>query len=187
MTGRTRSANGKEYRYYRCVLKAHSVPRCPDSGTHNAGKLEQAVLDFLGTLSDEAKVRAYLAKHDGNEAKAQERELREATNRVGKLGTELDRLLDRLAAGTIDDDEYRQAADKRKAEKAQLEERQAALEIKVGAQRNQARLEQELPAIIASFTESVQALPVPLAKGKLQQIVEAIRVTKGDIGVTFRS
>ena len=155
--------------------------------THNAGKLEQAVLDFLGTLSDPAKVRAYLAKHDSNEAKAQERELREAANRVGKLSAELDRLLDRLAAGTIDDDEYRQAADKRKAEKAQLEERQAALEIKVGAQRNQARLEQELPAIIASFTESVQALPVPLAKGKLQQIVEAIRVTKGDIGVTFRS
>jgi site-specific DNA recombinase len=79
MSGKAGSThNGKRYRNYYCSRAMPSREQCSFYSGHSAGKLEKAVLDYLGQFSAPGLVREYLEAADRKEVDMREAELADA-------------------------------------------------------------------------------------------------------------
>jgi site-specific DNA recombinase len=172
---------------YRCVNHHHSAALCPLANTHRKGKLEAAVLEFLGRYSDPDKVRELLQAQDTQADSRQEQELAKVTARLRELEAGMLNDLDRLDRAIINETEYTKRAEVRREEQVGLQAHKGELEASVAAQRDMETQARAVPVKVRSFLEDFQGMDVRQAKAILQGIVKAAYVFKdGRIELEFR-
>jgi hypothetical protein len=186
LVGKTTMARGRRYQIYACANYSKARGRCAHANTHVAPKLEQAVLTYLAQYSDPERVRALLAQSLPRETERLEQELGAVSRHLAQLEEDFERTLDLLKRGVLNEEEFIQANQRRRQERASLESRRVELELRLETQRQQEALAEGLPARIRGFLEDVQALPVQQAKPLLHGIVHAVHVSREQIELAFR-
>jgi site-specific DNA recombinase len=186
LVGKTTMARGRRYQIYACANYTKARVRCAQANTHTAPKLEQAVLTYLAQYSDPERVRALLAQSLPRETERIEQELGEVSRHLAQLEEDFERNLDLLKRGVLNEEEFIQANQRRRQERASLESRRIELELRLETQRQQEALAEGLPARIRGFLEDVQALPVQQAKPLLHGILNAVYVSREQIELAFR-
>jgi site-specific DNA recombinase len=179
---------GKRYKRYYCSRALHSKGLCAYYNGHSTRKLEKAVLEYLGQFSDPQLVREYLSAVDQKELENREKELRDVEKRLGDIESDfLVRLDDLLKREKISEEEFTQANQKARKEKATLEARKIELEELVEKERNRTSLVEKLPRSITGFLETFESLDIRQQKVHLQSILKAAYIyTDNRIELEFR-
>jgi site-specific DNA recombinase len=182
------SYRGKQYRNYYCSRSMRSRGLCSFYNGHSAGKLEQAILDYLGEFSDPIRVREHLSATESKDTEKYESELKRVEKHLAELDaqflTQLDGLLKRKVST---EEEFATANQKARAEKAELETRKDELSDLLKQARAQASLIEKVPHAIKTFKEAFQSLDIRQQKAQLQTILKAAHVYKdGKIELEFR-
>lgn len=190
MAGHTGSGGrpGKRhpYRSYRCVARTAANTKCPTARHHEAVKLEQSVLDYLGQFSDAATVREYLSAAAQPKAK-QTDELRRVEKQLANLDADFHKNLDLLKRGILEEAEFNRANVARRQERAAAEGRRATLAQEAEAAERQRDLAAKLPERVRSFMQDFKGLEVRRQKALLQTILKAVHVhADGRIELEFR-
>ena len=189
MTGKASySYQGKQYRNYYCSRAMRSRGQCSVYNGHSAGKLEKAILEYLGEFSDPIKVRQYLAAAERQDTEKYEVELKRVEKRLAELEaqflTQLDGLLKRKV---LTEQEFAKANEVARSQKADLEARKEELSKLLSRARASEALVEKVPQAIKTFVEAFQSLEPRQQKAQLQTILKAAMIYKdGRIELEFR-
>jgi len=180
---------GKQYRNYYCSHAQRSRALCAVSNGHSALRLEKAILEYLGRFSDQNIVSEYLTTMDRKELEKHEKELSQVEKRLSDYDSRfLSRLDDLLKREVLSEQEFAQANQSARAEKATLEVRKEELEELVGKERAKTSLADILPESINSFLMAFEILEIRQQKIHLQNILKAAHIFRGGrIELEFRS
>jgi len=178
---------GRRYRRYYCSRAMTSRARCAYYNGHAAGKLENAILEYLGQFSDSVKVREHLLAASAKELQSKRTELRRVERRLAALDVDFQKNLDLLKRSVLDEADFMTANQQRKDERDTLEVKRAELAEWLEAQDEAAETADALPAKISSFVEDFGMLETRRAKALLQPILNAVHVYhEGRLEVEFR-
>ncbi|MFC2038765.1 recombinase family protein [Chloroflexota bacterium] len=182
------SHKGRQYRNYYCSRALRSRELCSTYNGHSAPKLEKTIVEYLGQFSDPELVREYLSAVDLKEVKKYEKELSQIEKRLTDYDSNfLGRLDDLLKRNVLSEEEFTQANQSARVEKASLEARKTELEEIVGKERASASLVDTLPGSIASFIDAFESLDIRQQKVHLQSILKAAHIHRdGRIELEFR-
>ena len=188
MTGKTGSSyKGRVYRSYQCVRAKKAKEACAFHNTHNARRLEPAVLEYLGQFSDPARVAELLEQTGEKELKRKMAELKKQDKRLKALDSDFHKNLDYLKRGLLNEEEFSKANVERRDDRTNVEMRLAELREEVRSAETVQESVSSLPERITSFAESFEQLETPKAKAMLQMILKAAYVwTDGRVGLEFR-
>ena len=177
----------RQHRYYVCGNRVKSTVRCAIPGYHRAGDLEEAVLKALSAYADPAVAKELLAGDKGRDAnRREEKELKAIDMRLADAERGLKAALTAMAAGSLDDDQFRRISLEERTDRQRLQERRATLDTTFRSQKDQAARASAIPAKIKGFLESATTLPIQQQKARLQEIVKAIRVTRESVEIEWR-
>jgi hypothetical protein len=182
------SYKGKQYRNYYCSKAMRSRGLCSVYNGHSAGKLEEAILKYLGEFSDPARVREYLSLSKKQNSEKYEVELKGVEKRLAELEaqflTQLDGLLKRKV---LTEQEFARANEVTRAKKEELEARKVELSSLLSQARATETLVEKVPRAILAFEEAFESLEVRQQKAHLQAILKAATIYKdGKIELEFR-
>jgi hypothetical protein len=164
-----------------------SRARCAYYNGHAAGKLEAAILEYLGQFSDPVKVKEHLLAASTKEMQAKRTELRRVDRRLTALEADFQKSLDLLKRSILDEADFMAANQQRKDERVSLEEKRAELAGWLETQDQAAETASALPAQIGSFIENFGKLETRRAKALLQPILQVVHVyLEGRLEVEFR-
>ena len=182
------SYKGKQYRNYYCSKAMRSRGMCSYYNGHSAAKLENMILDYLGQFSDPIRVREYLAIAESKDTERYEAELRRIEKRLKDMDTEfLSRLNDLLKRKILTEEEFAQANEASRSQKADLEVRKAELTKLIKQAKSSEAMIQKIPQAIKTFTEAFKSLEPRQQKAHLQTILSAARIyNDGLIELEFR-
>ena len=149
--------------------------------------MERAILDHLGQYSDPDQVKVLLAQEGGRDVKQWRQELARSHKRLADLDRDFHKNVDLVKRQLVTDAEFRQLNERTREERATLEGRRAELAGRLAEAQAGATLAAELPGVVRSFLEDMQALPTPQAKAILQTILAEVRVhSDGRVELEFR-
>jgi site-specific DNA recombinase len=179
---------GKQYRNYYCSRATKSKALCSTYNGHNAVKLEQAILDYLGEFSNPLKVRQYLFLTEKQDTEKYEVELKSVEKRLAELElqflTQLDGLLKRKV---LTEQEFSKANETARTQKADLEARKEELSRLLSQARASEELIRRIPTVIKTFEEAFNSLETRQQKAQLQTILKSAHIYKdGKIELEFR-
>jgi hypothetical protein len=179
---------GRRYRNYYCSRAMHSRELCAFYNGHSASKLERAVLDYLGSFSDPAVVKQYLAAADGEEVPKREAQLRGVEKQLaGSEGGFLKRLDDLLKRNVVTEAEFDRANQAERENNARAEASRVELKGWLETERDRASLAETLPRSVGTFLEAFDGLGPRQQKAQLQTILKAAHVFRdGNIALKFR-
>ena len=182
------SHKGKQYRNYYCSQAQRSKALCSVSNGHSARILEKAIFEYLGQFSDPKMVKEYLSAMDLKEFEKHEKELQQVEKRLADYDSKfLSRLDDLLKREVLSEQEFTQANQTARAEKATLEARKEELEEVVTKERSRTSLADTLPEFITNFLGAFESLGIPQQKAHLQSIIKAAHIYRdGRIELEFR-
>jgi len=189
MSGKVGAAHkGRRYRNYYCSRAMHSRELCPVYNGHSAGKLEKAVLEYLGQFSDPQLVQKHLVAVDQKELERRETELCDVEKRLADFDSQfLKRLDDLLKRRVLSEPEFARANQAARTEAATLEARKTELKGWIERERDRTSLANRLPAAIKTFTEAFEGMDVRQQKAQLQTILKAAHIYRdGRIELEFR-
>jgi hypothetical protein len=189
MSGKAGSIhNGKRYRNYYCSRAMHSREQCSFYNGHSAGKLEKAVLDYLGQFSAPGLVREYLEAADRKEVDKKEAELADLEKQLADSeGEFLRRLDDLLKRNKITESQFDRANQAEQERNARLEASKAELQEWLERERDRTSLAEKLPQSIQEFVEVFDTLDPRQQKAHLQSILKAAHIyNDGRIELEFR-
>ena len=179
--------SGYLHLYYRCSQANTSRAWCAYPQGHEAGKIEEAVLEYLGQFNNPAKVREHLLAVGENEVLAKRDELHRVELRLGALEEDYQTNLDLLKRGILDEASFMAADQQREDDRATIEVNRANLAGWLEAMQEASDAADALPAKIGSFLEGFEKLETRRAKALLQPILKAVRVYReGRLEVEFR-
>ena len=178
---------GRRYRRYYCSRAMTSRARCAYYNGHAAGKLADAILEYLGQFSDPAKVREHLLAASTKEMQAKRTELRRVERRLTALEVDFQKNLDLLKRNVLDEADFMTANQQRKDERETLEQKRGELAAWLETQDQTAETASALPAKISSFVEDFGKLETRRAKALLQPILKVVHVyLEGRLEIEFR-
>ena len=182
------SYKGKQYRNYYCSRALRSRTLCSVSNGHSARRLEKAILEYLGQFSDPKMVKEYLSAMDWKEFEKHEKEIHQVEKRLADYDSKfLSRLDDLLKREVLSEQEFAQANQTARAEKAMLEARSTELEELLNKERSRTFLAELLPKSIHSFLEAFEGMDIRQQKVHLQSILKAAHLYRdGRIELEFR-
>ncbi len=182
------SHKGRQYRNYYCSHALRSRALCSVYNGHSAPKLEKVVLEYLGQFSDPQLVKEYLVSMDRKEFEKNEKALRQVEKSLEDYDARfLSRLDDLLKREVLSEQEFEQANQSARAEKATQEVRKKELVELVGKERAKTSLADALPESIGSFLEAFEGLDIRQQKAHLQNILKAAHIHRdGRIELEFR-
>jgi site-specific DNA recombinase len=189
MSGKAGSIrNGKRYRNYYCSRAMHSREQCNFYNGHSAGKLEKAVLDYLGQFSAPGLVREYLEAADRKEVDKREAQLADAEKQLADSeGGFLRRLDDLLKRNKITESQFDRANQAEQERNARLEASRAELKEWLERERDRTALAEKLPQSVQTFVELFESLEPRQQKAHLQSILKAAYIyNDGRIELEFR-
>lgn len=186
MNGQKTTSRGHAYYRYICASRMRSRAFCEHWNNHSRAGLETAVLDYLGRYSDPARVRTLLAATERTSKGVNKKRLLAFEGELAKLDADLRADLDLLRRGFLDDRDFAVANAGRRDRREALEAQKASLSVLVEAELANEHLASTLPDRIRSFTETMRAADVRVAKAELQTILKAVYVTGNDIEIEFR-
>jgi len=178
---------GRRYRRYYCSRAMTSRARCAYYNGHAAGKLEEAILEYLGQFSDPAKVREHLLAASTKEMQSKRTELRRVDRRLTALEADFQKNLDLLKRSILDEADFMAAKQKRKDERETLGGKRSELAGWLETQDQAAETASALPAKISTFVEDFGKLETRRAKVLLQPILQAVNVhLEGRLEIEFQ-
>jgi site-specific DNA recombinase len=189
MSGKVGSSRGgKRYRNYYCSRAMHSRELCSYYNGHSAGKLEKAVIDYLGQFSAPGLVRQYLEAADREEITKREARLRDIEKQLADSESGfLKRLDDLLKRKILSETEFDRANQAERERNARLEATRAELRAWLDKERDRTSLAERLPQSIGTFLEAFETLDPRQQKAHLQTILRAAHVYRdGRIELEFR-
>jgi site-specific DNA recombinase len=189
MIGKVGAARkGKRYRNYYCSHAMRSRALCSVYNGHSAPKLERAILEYLGQLSDPAKVEEHLITAERRELGRYEVELHKVEGRLAELDAQfLKRLDDLLKRGIITEQEFTRANETARQQAKALEARKAELTDWLKREHDKAALIENVPRQIKSFLEAFEEMDPRQQKAQLQTLLKAAYVYRdGRIELEFR-
>ena len=172
--------NGKEsrrgQRSYFCSRHAKAVVMCPSPNYHPAAKLEAAILDHLAAYADPDAARALLEADDVDRRQIAAADLKGVRRKLARVKASFDKLVNMAGRGILSDEEFKDAADPIRAERATLEGQERDLLAAAEAQDESAAAARRIPELVASFQEAFDRLTVQEKKARLQTIIERATV-----------